>query len=132
MSYESHAEPIKLGYLFDFKLPDGYPDEMRKDLTRPFELVFKEGLEQGLIDRPVEIVYREVEGLPKGTIKAVIDAYGELVDEGCLAVFGPAITDNTRPDEGGDRGALPRAGDEHARGPTTGWGSGRSRCRRAR
>ena len=97
MSYESQAEPIKLGYLFDFKLPDAYPDEMRKDLTRPFELVFKEGLEQGLIDRPVEIVYREVEGLPKGTIKAVIDAYGELVDEGCLAVFGPAITDNTVP-----------------------------------
>ena len=97
VSYESHAEPIKLGYLFDFKLPDSLPDEMRKDLTRPFELVFREGLEQGLIDRPVEIVYREVEGLPKGTIKAVIDAYGELVDEGCLVVFGPAITDNTVP-----------------------------------
>ena len=25
MSYASSAEPIKLGYLFDFKLPDGYP-----------------------------------------------------------------------------------------------------------
>ena len=97
VSYESHAEPIKLGYLFDFKLPDGYPEEMREDLVRPFELVFKDGLEQGLIDRPVEIVFREVEGLPKGTIKAVIDAYGELVDEGCLAVFGPAITDNCVP-----------------------------------
>jgi hypothetical protein len=23
VSYESHAEPIKLGYLFDFLLPDG-------------------------------------------------------------------------------------------------------------
>ena len=50
-----------------------------------------------MIDRPVEIVFREVEGLPKGTVKAVIDAYGELVDEGCLAVFGPAITDNCVP-----------------------------------
>jgi len=94
MSYESHAEPIKLGYLFDFLLPDGYPQEMRDDLTQPFDLVFKEGLEQGVIDRPVEIVFREVEGLPKGSAKAVIDAYAELVDEGCLAVFGPAITDN--------------------------------------
>ena len=84
MTYESHAEPIKVGYLFDFKLPDGYPEEMRKDLVRPFEMVFQEGLERGIIDRPVEMVYREVEGLPKGTIKAVIDAYGELVDEGCL------------------------------------------------
>jgi ABC-type branched-subunit amino acid transport system substrate-binding protein len=97
VAYESSAEPIKLGYLFDFVLPDGYPPEMRADLTQAFELVFEEGLEQGVIDRPVEIVFREVEGLPKGSVKAVIDAYGELVDEGCLAVFGPAITDNCVP-----------------------------------
>jgi branched-chain amino acid transport system substrate-binding protein len=97
VSYESSAEPIKLGYLFDFKLPDGYPEESRQDLVLPFELVFKQGLEKGMIDRPVEIVFREVEGLPKGTIKAVIDAFGELVEEGCLVVFGPAITDNCVP-----------------------------------
>ena len=42
-------------------------------------------------------MFREVEGLPKGTVKAVIDAYGELVDEGCLVVFGPNITDNCVP-----------------------------------
>jgi branched-chain amino acid transport system substrate-binding protein len=94
VAYESSAEPIKLGYLFDFRLPESYPQEMRDDLTRSFELVFDHGLEEGVIDRPVEIVFREVEGLPKGTVKAVIDAYGELVDEGCLAVFGPSITDN--------------------------------------
>ena len=97
MAYESSAEPVKLGYLFDFKLPPGYPPEMRDDLTRPFELVFREGREQGLIDRPVQIVFREVEGLPKGSVKAVIDAYGELADEGCLAIFGPSITDNAVP-----------------------------------
>ena len=97
MAYESTAEPIKLGYLFDFVLPDGYPKEMRDDLTQSFELVFEEGLKNGVIDRPVEIIFREVEGLPKGTVKAVIDAYGELVDEGCLAIFGPAITDNCVP-----------------------------------
>jgi branched-chain amino acid transport system substrate-binding protein len=97
MSYESTAEPIKIGYLFDFRLPDGYPQEMRDDLTRPFDLVFSEGLGQGIIDRSIEIVYREVEGLPKGSVKAVIDAYGELVDEGCLVVFGPHITENAVP-----------------------------------
>jgi branched-chain amino acid transport system substrate-binding protein len=43
------------------------------------------------------MIYREVEGLPKGSVKAVIDAYGELVDEGCLVVFGPNITDNCVP-----------------------------------
>jgi ABC-type branched-subunit amino acid transport system substrate-binding protein len=97
VSYESSAEPIKLGYLFDFRLPESYPREAREDLTRPFDLVFKLGRESGLIDRPVEIVFREVEGLPKGTVKAVIDGYGELVDEGCLAIFGPSITDNCVP-----------------------------------
>ena len=97
MSYERTAEPIKLGYLFDFRLPEYFPKEMRDDLTQTFELVFNEGLKQRIIDRPVQIVFREVEGLPKGTVKAVIDAYGELVDEGCLVVFGPAITDNTVP-----------------------------------
>lgn len=97
MSYESTAEPIKLGYLFDFKLPEEFPQHMREDLRNPFDLVFGQGLEEGVIDRPVQIVFREVEGLPKGSIKAVIDAYGELVDEGCLAVFGPHITDNAVP-----------------------------------
>jgi len=97
LAYESTAEPVKLGYLFDFLLPPGYPQEMREDLTQTFQLVFSEGLKHGIIDRPVEIVFREVEGLPKGTVKAVIDAYGELVDEGCLAIFGPAITDNCVP-----------------------------------
>jgi branched-chain amino acid transport system substrate-binding protein len=97
MSYESHAEPIKLGYLFDFKLPPGFPRNQLDDMTDSFNLVFRRGREAGLIDRDVEIVFREVEGLPKGTVKAVIDAYAELVEEGCLAVFGPAITDNAVP-----------------------------------
>src|SRR5260370_38744932 len=70
---------------------------MRSDRPQSVELVFEEGLQKGVIDRPIEIVFREVEGLPKGTVKAVIDAYGELVDEGCLAVFGPSITDNCVP-----------------------------------
>src|SRR5262249_24339103 len=71
--------------------------EMGDDVRQSFELVFEDGLAQGVIDRPVEIVFREVEGLPKGSVKAVIDAYGELVDEGCVAVFGPGITDNCVP-----------------------------------
>ena len=74
----------------DFLLSDDFPQDYRDDLTIPFDIVFGKGLEQGLIDRPVEVIYREVEGLPKGSVKAVIDAYGELVDEGCLLIFGPS------------------------------------------
>src|ERR1700740_852303 len=97
MSYESSAEPIKVGYLMDFTLPPGFPEEMLADFTRCFDLVFEEAVESGLMDRPVQMIYREVEGLPKGTVKSVIDAFGELVDEGCLVVFGPHITDNCVP-----------------------------------
>lgn len=93
------------------------------------QLIFRQGLESGLIDRPVEIVYREVEGLPKGSIKAVIDAFAELVDEGCLAVFGPSITDNAVP--------LRREIEERFRVPALslcgsedGTENGPSRCRR--
>ena len=89
MSYESTAEPIKVGYLMDFKLPPGFPEELFASFTQTFDLIFEEAVEQGLMDRPVQMIYREVEGLPKGSVKAVIDAYGELVDEGCLVVFGP-------------------------------------------
>ncbi len=97
MSYESSAEPIKVGYLMDFTLPPGFPEEMKADFTRCFDLAFEEAVALGSMDRPVQMVYREVEGLPKGSVKAVIDAFGELVDEGCLVVFGPHITDNCVP-----------------------------------
>jgi hypothetical protein len=97
MSYESTAEPIKIGYLMDFTLPPMFPEEMKADFTRCFDLIFEEATEQGLMDRPVQMIYREVEDLPKGSVKAVIDAFGELVDEACLVVFGPHITDNCVP-----------------------------------
>ena len=97
MSYESTAEPIKVGYLMDFTLPPGFPEDLFASFTQTFDLIFSEAVEQGLMDRPVQMIYREVEGLPKGSVKAVIDAYGELVDEGCLVVFGPNITDNCVP-----------------------------------
>src|SRR6516162_3059805 len=77
MSYESTAEPIKVGYLMDFKLPPGFPEELRASFTQCFDLVFEEALEQRLMDRPVQMIYREVEGLPKGSVKSVIDALGE-------------------------------------------------------
>jgi hypothetical protein len=97
VTYESQSEPIKLGVLMDFKLPEGFPQERRDDFRFSLQMVFDAGLQAGVIDRSVEIVYREVEGLPKGSVKAVIDAYAELVDHGCLAVFGPSITENCVP-----------------------------------
>lgn len=70
---------------------------MREDWLNTFELVFKNGLAAGLLDRPAQIVFHEIKGLPKGTFRAVLRAYEELVEEGCLAVFGPHISDNALP-----------------------------------
>jgi ABC-type branched-subunit amino acid transport system substrate-binding protein len=95
MSIARQVEPIKLGLLNDMVLPDDLPIDLRGDMRQTLELVFEDGLAEGIIDRPVEIHYREVDGLPRGSVKAVIDAYGELVDEGCLAIVGPNISENT-------------------------------------
>ncbi|HEX5096376.1 MAG TPA: ABC transporter substrate-binding protein, partial [Acidimicrobiia bacterium] len=97
MAVARQAAPIKFGVLTDMVIPKTPERDVWEDMVRPFELVFREGFEQGVLDRPVELVRREVEGLPRGTVKAVIDAYGELADEGCLAVFGPNISENTIP-----------------------------------
>ncbi|CAA0124510.1 Uncharacterised protein [Mycolicibacterium vanbaalenii] len=96
-SYYEAKAPIKVGYLMDIIIPDDWPQGLKTDVVAPAELAFKRAYESGLIDRPVELVIREVDGMPKGTVKAVIDAYGELVDEGCLAVIGPSIVDNAVP-----------------------------------
>lgn len=88
----SEISPIKLGFLLDY---NGSGRDRQPGSAEPMELVFQEGLDSGMIDRPVEIRYRGVEGLPRGEVKVVVDAFGELVEEGCLAVIGPHISDNT-------------------------------------
>ena len=35
MSYESTAQPIKLGYLFDFRLPEYFPRALRPTPSYP-------------------------------------------------------------------------------------------------
>lgn len=55
-SYESTAEPIKVGYLMDMRLPPGFPEEMLADFTRCFDILFEEASEEGLMDRPVQMI----------------------------------------------------------------------------
>ena len=100
MSYESTAEPIRLGYLMDFKLPEGCTRRRAcRHLVLPFEMVFElAALREGVLDSVrSNSCSGRWRGCRKASVKAVIDAYGELVDEGCLAVFGPHITDNCVP-----------------------------------
>jgi ABC-type branched-subunit amino acid transport system substrate-binding protein len=60
-------------------------------------LVFDEAVATGLVDRPIDVVRRDVIGLPNGTYQAVERGYDELVAEGCLVIFGPYVSDNAVP-----------------------------------
>jgi ABC-type branched-subunit amino acid transport system substrate-binding protein len=97
MNVAREVAPIRIGVLMDFLLPPPSHWDALRDIVDTMELTFRDAFASGQLDRPVEVVVRECEGLPRGTVKASIDAYGELVDEGCLAVFGPMVSDSAIP-----------------------------------
>lgn len=85
--------PLKVGLLNDYPTKG----DTDNDTVAALQLVIDEALASGLIDRPVELVQRNVVGLPNGTYAAVEKAFDELVAEGCLAIFGPWVSDNVVP-----------------------------------
>ncbi len=89
--------PIKVGALFDTKFRPSPPWDIKQDLLDGYRLALDEAVASRLLDRRVEIVFREAEGLPLGAVKPVFAAFKELADEGCLAIFGPCISDNAVP-----------------------------------
>jgi ABC-type branched-subunit amino acid transport system substrate-binding protein len=114
----SGVEPIRIGLLWDF-ISDGSPvgEGAQPHVMKSLQLVVDEYREKGLIDRPVEFVLRHVQGLPKGAFRAVRKAFYELVEEGCLVIFGPWISENGAPlarfvDELGEVPIITMAGTE--------------------
>lgn len=97
----SLLEPVRVGVLMDYVPADGEGFgegyEAYPDLLDPFRLVADEYVESGRLDRPVELVFRLCNGLPRGRFDHVLQAYRELVAEGCLVIFGPAISENAVP-----------------------------------
>ena len=85
--------PLKVGLLNDYPTRAGTDN----DTLDALRLVFDEAVAAGVVDRPIELVERHVIGLPNGTYHAVEHAYDELVTEGCLAIFGPYVSDNAVP-----------------------------------
>jgi len=85
--------PLKVGFLND------YPTQAKtdNDTLDTLRLIFGEAVDSGLVDRPIEVVERQVFGLPNGAYQAVEDGYDELIAEGCLVIFGPYISDNAVP-----------------------------------
>src|SRR5689334_21676386 len=72
---------VKVGVCMDFPIID---------VHRPFldsiRMAFDEAYAGGVLDRPCRLIVNEAEGLPRGDAAAVVRAWQELVDKGCVAV----------------------------------------------
>jgi branched-chain amino acid transport system substrate-binding protein len=90
----SAITPARVGLLIDYLDEDGKFDE---NVVPTLELVVDEYRESGVLDRPVEFVIRAVQGLPNGSFRAVRDAFLELVDQDCLVIYGPWVSENGEP-----------------------------------
>ena len=97
MTVELGREPIKIGVLFDLLFPPPNSWDPQNDFMDGLTMAIDEGHGRGLIDRTVEFVRRDVDGLPRGSVKVVIDAWQELVDEGAILIVGPLISENALP-----------------------------------
>jgi ABC-type branched-subunit amino acid transport system substrate-binding protein len=87
MSNSSGALPIRIGLLYDF--PQG--DDLFAASVR---LGLDDVAATGRLDRDIEFVERHARGLPSGSEADVVRRFGELDDEGVLAMIGPSISDN--------------------------------------
>lgn len=84
-------EPYKLGVIIDLpehpNLSDALPDMA--------QFALDEAHARGLVERPVELVVREVYGQPWTSSHALRRVYRELADQDVLGVLGPFTTDNS-------------------------------------
>jgi ABC-type branched-subunit amino acid transport system substrate-binding protein len=83
-------EPVKIGVLIDMDL-----GQLLADVMDPIILAIEDALNEGIYDRPVEIVTVDARSLPRENYLKVRKGYQRLVDEGCVVVIGPFISDNS-------------------------------------
>ena len=83
----SSALPVRIGLLYDFP-------QMGDLLAKSLQMGVDEVAATGRLDRGIELVERQSQGLPSGTEAEVKRAFAELDDEGVVAIIGPSISDN--------------------------------------
>ncbi len=89
------SAPTRVGFLIDLKpLFSGKSEKILKLTLDSFQLAFDEALEDGVIDRPVEIIVEETDGLPTGSVHAVVNGWKSLVAKGAVAIIGPQASEN--------------------------------------
>ena len=84
-------EPVKIGVLIDMDL-----NQLLADWIDPTILAIEDALNEGIFTRgPVQLVIADARGLPRENYRKVIDGYRWLVEQGCVVVLGPMISDNS-------------------------------------
>jgi ABC-type branched-subunit amino acid transport system substrate-binding protein len=86
----AHYEPVKIGFLGAELGPS-----LAKAYRQIHRMAFDEGYEQGWLNRRVEFVAHDENGLPFGSLRNAADGFRWLVDQGCIAVAGAYSGDNT-------------------------------------
>ncbi len=84
-------EPVKIGVLIDMDL-----GQLLADWIDPTILAIEDALNEGVYGRgPIELVVADARGLPRENYRKVRDGYRWLVEQGCVVVLGPLISDNS-------------------------------------
>jgi len=84
-------EPVKIGILIDMDL-----NQLLADWIDPTILAIEDAMNEGIWARsPVQLIVADARGLPRENYRKVIDGYRWLVDQGCVVVLGPLISDNS-------------------------------------
>jgi ABC-type branched-subunit amino acid transport system substrate-binding protein len=84
-------EPVKIGILIDMDI-----NQLLPDWIDPTILAIEDALNEGVWARsPVQLVVADARGLPRENYRKVIAGYEWLVDQGCIIVLGPMISDNS-------------------------------------
>ena len=83
--------PVKIGVLVDMDL-----GQLLADWIDPTILAIEDALNEGVWSRgPIQLVVADARGLPREGYRNVIDGYRWLVEQGCVVVLGPLISDNS-------------------------------------
>ena len=84
-------EPVKIGVLVDMDI-----GQLLADWIDPTMLAIEDALNEGVYGRgPVELVVADSRGLPRESYRKVLAGYRWLVEQGCVVVLGPMISDNS-------------------------------------
>ena len=83
-------EPVKIGVLVDMDI-----GQLLADWIDSTILAIEDSMNEGIYDRPIEIITVDARGLPRENYLKVRRGYQKLVEAGCVVVLGPMISDNS-------------------------------------